>query len=136
MPSWHELVNDFMPRGSKVATKKNQATSAHDLDRIIVRLPEGMRERIAERAATNGRSMTAEVVEAIEKHLEGADRMTRVWEFIEKHRENVEALDRVWDAVEDLEHRVEKIDGDGSGVLTEWRYKKEDEARLKKNPPA
>jgi hypothetical protein len=58
--------------------------------------------------------------------------MTHLWEFIERNRENVEALDRIRDAVEYLEHRVEKIDGDGSGVLTEWGYKKEEEERRRR----
>jgi Arc-like DNA binding domain len=78
MPSWHKLVNDFMPQGSKMATKKKQATSAHDLDRIIIRLPEGMREKVAGLAAANGRSMTAEVVAALERHLQHDDKLASV----------------------------------------------------------
>ncbi len=112
--------------------------AAKDADQYMLRLPPGLRDRIAHRAAENGRSMNTEIVEAIRKHLEGADRMTRLWEFIEKHRENVEALDRFWDAIEYLEHRVERMDGQGSGVLTQWRYEKEEEARRRreKEPPA
>ncbi len=94
-----------------MATKKKQAGSAHDLDRIIVRLPEGLRKRIAQLAAANGRSMTAEVVVALEKHLEGADRMTRLWEFFEKHRENIEEIPHILDAVVNLEWHVERATG-------------------------
>src|ERR1035437_8063728 len=67
-----------MSRGSKVATKKKPAAGAHDLDRIIVRLPEGMREKVAEMAAANGRSMTAEVVAALERHLQHEDKLASV----------------------------------------------------------
>jgi predicted DNA-binding protein len=111
--------------------------AAKDADQYMLRLPPGLRDRVARRAAENGRSMNTEIVEAIEKYLEGADRMTHLWEFVEKHRENVEALDRILDAVEYLESRVEKIDGEGSGVLTDWGYKKEEEDRRRreKRPP-
>jgi predicted DNA-binding protein len=121
-----------------VAKKPAKKIAGKDADQYMLRLPPGLRDRVAHRAAESGRSMNTEIVEAIEKHLEGADRMTRLWEFIEKHRENVEALDHIWDAVEYLESRVEKIDGEGSGVLTEWRYKKEEEDRRRreKRPPA
>ena len=97
-----------------MATKKKQAGSAHDLDRIIVRLPEGLRKRIAQLAAANGRSMTAEVVVALEKHLEGADRITQLWDLFEKHRENIE---EIWDAIKKLEHQVERVTGAPLGGL-------------------
>lgn len=40
-------------------------------DRIIIRLPDGMRERLHARAEANGRSMTAEVVAMLENGLNG-----------------------------------------------------------------
>ena len=103
----------------------------------MLRLPSGLRNRIANRATENGRSMNTEIVEAIEKHLEAADRMTSLWGFVEKHRENVEALDHIMEAVEYIESNVLK---EGDGVLTQWRYKKEREEEYRrlreKNPPA
>src|SRR5262245_53634301 len=109
MPYWHKLVNAIMPQGSTMASKKKQAVAtAHDLDRIIVRLPEGLREKVAQRAAANGRSMTAEVVAALEKHLEGADRIGELWEFFQKHRENIERIPVVSAAVENLETYAER----------------------------
>lgn len=41
------------------------------LDRFIIRLPDGMRERFKTAAHINGRSMNAEIVLALEAHLEG-----------------------------------------------------------------
>lgn len=39
-------------------------------DKIIIRLPDGMRDRLHQRAEANGRSMTAEVVGMLEQVLE------------------------------------------------------------------
>lgn len=41
------------------------------LDRFIIRLPDGMRDRFKAAAHVNGRSMNAEIVLALEAHLEG-----------------------------------------------------------------
>jgi hypothetical protein len=43
--------------------KKNYPSEAQD--RFIVRLPDGMRDRIAEAARQNGRSMNAEIVNTL-----------------------------------------------------------------------
>lgn len=40
-------------------------------DKFIVRLPEGMREALRQRAEASGRSMNAEVIIALERHLAG-----------------------------------------------------------------
>ncbi len=47
------------------------APPSRTADKFIVRLPEGMRERLAEAAKANDRSMTAEVVSALEAWLRG-----------------------------------------------------------------
>jgi hypothetical protein len=122
----------FMPEGSKVAKKTKQV---HDLDRIIVRLPEGMREKIADLAAANGRSMTAEVVAALEQHLKGTDRVTLLWELFEKHRENLEAIPQIWGAVEDIEIYLQRSTGESPSGLRTWRLDKEEAERLAKLPP-
>jgi plasmid stability protein len=70
--------------------------SAHDLDRIIVRLPPGMREKLGERAVENGRSMTAEVVAALTEHLRRKDRLSALEGQLEAMQGNI---DRVWDLV-------------------------------------
>jgi Arc-like DNA binding dprotein len=112
MPLWSTMVNKNMPGGSKVASKKKQAVSAHDLDRVIVRLPEGMRDKVAALAEANGRSMTAEVVAALEQHLKGADRLSAVETFVEKHRKLIEELEeyREW-LIHDLSRDFEKLQG-------------------------
>ena len=110
--------------------KEVKKIAAKDADQYMLRLPPGLRDRVSKRAAENGRSMNTEIVDAIEKNLEGADRMTRLWDFFEKHRENIEAIDRVWGAVEDLEHSMAELTGDGIyGTLTEWRHSKDNDAR-------
>lgn len=101
-----------MSGGSRVAKAKKQAVSAHDLDRIIVRLPPGMRDQIADMAEANGRSMTAEVVAALEQHLKGPDRLAGIEAFIEQNREDIEAIGTIWQAVESLESYAEGM-GDG-----------------------
>jgi predicted DNA-binding protein len=53
-------------------------------DQFVVRLPAGMRDRIAAVAANNGRSMNAEIVKALEKHLENDDTLTVLWEKVER----------------------------------------------------
>lgn len=45
-------------------------------DRIIIRLPDGMRDRLHERAQANGRTMTAEVVELLQAGLDDKDDST------------------------------------------------------------
>lgn len=40
-----------------------------DYDKFMLRLPEGMREAIADRAQSNGRSMNSEIVQIIEDAL-------------------------------------------------------------------
>jgi predicted DNA-binding protein len=122
MPLWQSLVNMNMPGRSKVAQKKKPASeSIHDRDRIIVRLPDGMRDELAALAETNGRSMTSEVVAAIEKHLRGADRLTQLWEFFERQRQHIEEIPFLSAAVENLEAFAERA-GDFQGSLRErWR---------------
>ena len=117
-----------MPEGSKVASRKKPITeSIHDRDRIIVRLPDGMRDDLAALAESNGRSMTSEVVAAIEKHLKGVDRVTQLWEFFERHRQQIEEIALVRAAVENLEVFAGRT-GDFHGVLRERRRKTQEEA--------
>ncbi|WP_374327553.1 Arc family DNA-binding protein [Paracoccus pantotrophus] len=42
-------------------------------DQFVVRLPDGMRERLKEAAEYSGRSMNAEVVQALDSWLDGVD---------------------------------------------------------------
>jgi predicted DNA-binding protein len=130
MPYWHKVVNQNMSQRSKVATKRKTVESIHDRDRIIVRLPDGMRDALAALAEANNRSMTSEVVAAIEQHLKGVDRVTQLWEFFERHRQQIEDLPLVRAAVENLENLASRT-GDFHGVLRDQRlHKKQDLAAI------
>jgi hypothetical protein len=116
--------------------KKPSAKAASKrADQYMLRFPDGMRDRLAKLAGANGRSMNAEVLEAVEKHLEGSDRITQIWEFIEKHRENTEAIPRIWAAVENIEIYLERsADGESPAGLRMWRQHREHEAREAARP--
>jgi predicted HicB family RNase H-like nuclease len=112
---------------SKKSVKK---IAAKDADQYMLRLPPGLRDRVARRAAENGRSMNTEIIEAIEQHLTGADRVTQLWEFFGEHRANVEAIPRILAAVEQIEiYLSQSADGDTPSVLGSWRWQKQRDAR-------
>ena len=97
---------------AKKAAKKIAPKDAQ----CMLRLPPGLRDKVAARAAQNGRSMNTEIIEAIERYLQGADRITRLWEFFERHRESIESLPLLLTAVENLEISAERS-GEFHGVL-------------------
>jgi hypothetical protein len=74
-------------------------------------------------AEANGRSQTAEIVAAIERHVTSADRITELWKFFEKHREHIETIPEALAAIENLELTT------GAGFLRERRLHKERLAR-------
>jgi predicted DNA-binding protein len=92
---------------SKKTVKK---IAAKDADQYMLRLPPGLRDRVARRAAENGRSMNTEIIEAIEKHLEEADRITQLWRFFESHREEIEGLNELFTKMDRLEAAVRNHD--------------------------
>lgn len=47
-----------------------QDTPSRDLEKVIVRLPDGMRDLLKATAAANNRSMNAEIVERLQQSLE------------------------------------------------------------------
>lgn len=62
--------------------------SSRDADKYIVRLPDGMRERIRQQAASNRRSMNAEIVHCLEQtiDLESEDRAASTSTFLSARR--------------------------------------------------
>ena len=50
-----------------------QDSPSRHLDQFLVRFPDGMRDRIAEVAKANGRSMNAEIVHRLGESLIGSD---------------------------------------------------------------
>jgi predicted HicB family RNase H-like nuclease len=108
--------------------------AAKDADQYMLRLPPGLRDRVARRAADNGRSMNTEIVEAIEHHLTRADRVTQLWELFTKHQENIEAIPVISSAIEDIEGYLEDVrscfpedarPGRPPEVLYKWMQKKQ-----------
>jgi hypothetical protein len=120
-----------------MAKKSVKKIAAKGAEQYMLRLTPGLRDSVARRAAENGRSMNTEIIEAIEKHLRDADRVTQLWEFFEKHRENIEALDSIWWAVEKLERAVgHSTDGEVLyGPFRPTRVVAEREAREANMPP-
>ena len=53
-------------------------------DQFVLRLPPGMRDRIAKAAEENGRSMNAEFVSRIEKTLEDDESVAELWNKVER----------------------------------------------------
>jgi plasmid stability protein len=49
--------------------KRTDTTTNRESDKIIVRLPAGMRAHLADMAARHGKSMTAEVITALAIHI-------------------------------------------------------------------
>lgn len=49
---------------------EKQKTPSQQADRFIVRLPDGMRDKIKQQSASNHRSMNAEMVFLIERGME------------------------------------------------------------------
>lgn len=54
----------------------DEMSSRKSNEQFMLRLPDGMRDRIGEAADANGRSMTQEIVLALTAHLEGDSRTT------------------------------------------------------------
>lgn len=49
--------------------------NSREAEKFVVRMPDGLRERVAERAEHEGRSMNSVVVRAVEHALEAKDRL-------------------------------------------------------------
>lgn len=48
------------------------AKQVKEYDKFVVRLPDGMRDEIAKKAESNGRSMNSEIIAAIEAWISGS----------------------------------------------------------------
>ena len=99
------------PLARWIADTTIKKIAAKDADQYMLRLPPGLRDRVARRAAENGRSMNTEIVEAIERHLTGADRVTQLWEFFGKHQENIEAIRWILPAIQLIESYLYDVRG-------------------------
>jgi hypothetical protein len=97
-----------------MATKLSTKTKR--LDQFMLRLPDGMRDKLAKMAEANGRSMNAEILSALEQHLAGTDRLSAIEAFIQKHRTNIEAVGSIGNLVE-LEARVTTLENHAASAV-------------------
>jgi predicted DNA-binding protein len=114
--------------------KTSEKVAGKRADQYMLRFSEGMRDRLAKLAGANGRSMNAEILEAIEKHLEGTDRVTQIWEFVEKHRENIQAISELWQGLDNLKYEVRPLI-DEREYAAMIRADREHKARVASLPP-
>ena len=54
-----------------MAKRSMKKIASKNADQYMFRLPPGLRDQVARRAAENGRSMNTEIIDAIENHLRG-----------------------------------------------------------------
>lgn len=73
LPAWHYHAPRLITRADSGVEKKYPSELK---DRFIVRMPEGMRDQIAEHAAANHRSMNSEIIARLQASL-GAEQSTR-----------------------------------------------------------
>lgn len=66
--------------------KPKRAATTNDSDKFIVRMPDGMRQRIIEAAAGNNRTMNAEVVARLQASFEGGEDAQRLRELLDGER--------------------------------------------------
>ena len=77
-------------------------------DQVMLRLPDGMRDAIAKRAAESGRAMNTEIIAAVEQYLARPDRFAEISEFIEAHRGNITKLDGLYFEVEEIAKQLDR----------------------------
>jgi hypothetical protein len=92
-----------------MAKKTAAKIAAKGADQYMLRLPPGLRDRVAKRAGENGRSINTEIIDAIEKHLVGADRIAQLWAFMEKHRATIEAIPEIEQSLENLKYEIRPL---------------------------
>lgn len=75
------------------------AKAGRGSDQFVVRLPPGMRDKIAEVAERNGRSMNAEIVSILESSLKVES----------EYGPLDEVIGEIWNAIESLQREVNAI---------------------------
>ena len=83
------------------------STSSRDADKFVVRLPDGMRERISEVSRSNHRSMNSEIIKRLERTLQ-EDAMGIL---------NVEHVEQLSKRCKELEERLEAMQNEPSASL-------------------
>ncbi len=70
----------------------NNATNSRTADKFVVRLPDGMRDRVADVARQNHRSMNSEIIDRLEQSLLAEElkaELTRAYRVIDRLLQNV-----------------------------------------------
>jgi len=94
------------------------AKAGRGSDQFMVRLPEGMRERIRLEADNNGRSMNAEIVARLEDHPNLQNALASVMQERARLADEKEKLEWQLDRLEAAEQRFFDKDGKEKPVLT------------------
>ncbi|MDA9546376.1 hypothetical protein ACM43_18445 [Bradyrhizobium sp. CCBAU 45321] len=69
-----------------------QGSTGRDSEKFILRMPAGMRDRIAKMAAQNGRSMNSEIIAALEKYVEATDSISLLWDAIDELQKQIDDI--------------------------------------------
>ncbi|WP_333919435.1 Arc family DNA-binding protein [Bradyrhizobium sp. CCBAU 45321] len=72
--------------------QKMQGSTGRDSEKFILRMPAGMRDRIAKMAAQNGRSMNSEIIAALEKYVEATDSISLLWDAIDELQKQIDDI--------------------------------------------
>lgn len=70
----------------------NNATNSRTADKFVVRLPDGMRDRVADVARQNHRSMNSEIIDRLEQSLLAEElkaELTRAYRVIDRLLQDV-----------------------------------------------
>ena len=86
-----------------MADTKSDSLRMRDLSPTGVRLPPELKKRVAEAAAANNRSISAEIVARVEKSFEVADEWENALENINDALGRIERLER---EMQDLQHHT------------------------------
>lgn len=72
------------------------SSPAADLDKVIIRLPDGMRDKLKEQAKANNRSLNAEIVDRLETLGDGGllDRLKRQADMINQLWAHISQMDK------------------------------------------
>ncbi|OWO79295.1 hypothetical protein B5C26_21190 [Photorhabdus luminescens] len=84
----------------------NKPVSAQD--KFMLRLPDGMREAIAERAKENGRSMNSEIIQMIQDCLDGKVAESRPAVFISN--ELIDKIIGIAESIEEIKDKQNQLD--------------------------
>ena len=84
-------------------------------DQYMLRFPDGMRENLAKLATANGRSMNTEIIAALEKHLAGDGKISKLEQDIDQLRLKFEDLEA---KLEDVLSRMSRSEASAAEAMS------------------